>query len=151
MKAMAPLILKVRVNQRGISKILHFFSSMENIIFTQTGSETVIKGNVTRNVVAAAYTLAVTYAVGKWGIYMAYLERGYESIGGEYCLILMVCWLAWKAINYLFDTLEDMEHERNRKKTLHICAKALQQPTILYQFQLYKSSKNYNMEVKIYE
>jgi len=70
---------------------------------------------VFKNLAAVAYTLAVTYAVGKCAICMAYLERGYKAVGGEYCLIPMVCWAAWKAINYLFDTLEDLEDERNCK------------------------------------
>lgn len=69
-----------------------------------------------RTLTAIVYTLAVTCAIGKWAIHAAYLERGYEAVGGEYCFILMVWWVAWKAINYLFDTLEDLEHERNRKE-----------------------------------
>lgn len=75
-----------------------------------------IKEKAARNLVAVAYTFAVTSAVGKWATCIAYLERGYEAIGGEYCLVLMVCWVAWKAINYLFDTLEDLEYERNCKE-----------------------------------
>ena len=75
-----------------------------------------IKKKATRNMMAIAYTLAVTFSAGKWIIYMAYLERGCEAIGGEYCLIPMVCWMAWKAINYFFETLEDLEYERNCKK-----------------------------------
>lgn len=75
-----------------------------------------IKGKVKRNLVAVAYTLAVTFAIGKWAIWYAYLERGYDAVGGEYLLIIMAYWGAWKAINYFFDTLEDLEHERSRKK-----------------------------------
>ena len=71
---------------------------------------------IIRNLVAIVYTIAVTYAVGKWAIYAAYIERGYEAVGGEYCLILMVCWMAWKAINYLFDTLEALKNEQNCEK-----------------------------------
>lgn len=89
---------------------------MANTTSTQTGREKEIKEKITRNLVAIAYTLAVTFAVGKWAIYAAYLERGYEAVGGEYCLMFMVCWMAWKAINYLFNTLEDLEYERNCKK-----------------------------------
>lgn len=80
------------------------------------GREKVIKGKAARNLMAVAYTLAVTFAVGKWAICAAYLERGYKAVGGEYCLMPMVCWVAWEAINYLFDTLEDLEYERNCKK-----------------------------------
>lgn len=75
-----------------------------------------IRRRVIRNLAVAVYTIAVTSAVGRWAVRAAYLERGYEAAGGEYCLILMVCWMAWKAINYLFDTLEDFEYEQNCKK-----------------------------------
>ena len=75
-----------------------------------------IKGKVIRNLLTAAYTLAVTFFVGKWAICMAYLERGYEAVGGEYCLIPLVGWTAWKAVNHLFDTLEDLKHEQNREE-----------------------------------
>lgn len=75
-----------------------------------------IRRKIIRNLVAVVYTLAVTFAAGKWSIHAAYLERGYEAVGGEYCLILIAYWVAWKAINYLFDTLEDLEHGRSRKK-----------------------------------
>jgi len=69
-----------------------------------------------RNLIVILYTLAVTSAIGKWAIHAAYLERGYAAVGGEYCLIFMVEWTAWRAINYLFDTLEELEYERNSKK-----------------------------------
>ena len=75
-----------------------------------------LKKKTVRNFTSIIYTLAVTLAVWKWAVYMAYLERGYNAIGGEYCLTFMVCWIAWKAINYLFDTLEDLEYERHCKK-----------------------------------
>lgn len=45
-----------------------------------------------------------------------YIERGYEAVGGEYLLIPVVYWGAWKAINYLFDSLEELENERNCRK-----------------------------------
>lgn len=75
-----------------------------------------IKNKTMRVLIAVLYTLAVTAAVGKWAIHYAYLERGYEAIGGEYCLILLVYLTAWKAINYLFNTMEALEYERNHKK-----------------------------------
>lgn len=75
-----------------------------------------IRRRIVTNLAAATYTLAVTSAVGRWAVHAAYLERGYEAAGGEYSLVLMVCWIAWKVINYLFDTLEDLEYEQNCKK-----------------------------------
>ena len=75
-----------------------------------------IKKKAGRNLAAAAYTLAVTSAIGKWAVHIAYLERGYKAVGGEGFLIIMVCLAAWKAINYLFDTMEDLKHERDCKE-----------------------------------
>ncbi len=70
-----------------------------------------IKRKAVRNLAAAAYTLAVTFSVGRWAVCMAYLERGYRAFGGEYLLIFAVCRMAWKAANYLFDTLEESQYE----------------------------------------
>lgn len=75
-----------------------------------------IRRKAVRNLIAVVYALGVTIAVGRWSVHVAHLKRGYEAIGGEYCLILMVYLGAWKAINYLFDTLEELEHERSSKK-----------------------------------
>lgn len=75
-----------------------------------------IRRKIITSLMAVAYTLAVTFFAGKWSVHAAYLERGYEAAGGEYCLMFMVCWVAWKAINYLFDTLEDFEYGRSCKK-----------------------------------
>lgn len=43
-----------------------------------------------RPVVAVVYVTAVTYMAGKWAIRYAYLERGYDAVGGEYLFIPMV-------------------------------------------------------------
>ena len=69
-----------------------------------------------RELAESMYALAVMIAIGKWAIRMAYLERGYEAIGGEYCLMIMAYWVAWKIIHYLFDALEDLDYERKRKE-----------------------------------
>ena len=69
-----------------------------------------------RNVAAFVYTLAVTLSAGKWAVCMAYLERGYEAVGGEYLLALIVCWVEWKIINCFFDALEDLEYEQKGKQ-----------------------------------
>lgn len=69
-----------------------------------------------RELIAIMWTLLVTYAIGKWSFHLAYTERGYEAVGGEYLLIPAVYWGAWKAINYLFDSMEELEYERHRRK-----------------------------------
>lgn len=40
-----------------------------------------------RDLIAVIWTLLVTYAIGKWSFHLAYIERGYEAVGGEYLLI----------------------------------------------------------------
>lgn len=74
------------------------------------------KRQINRDLVEAGYALAVTFAIGKWAIYYAYLERGYEAIGGEWLLILVAYLVAYMAIHYLFDVLEELGYERQRKK-----------------------------------
>lgn len=69
-----------------------------------------------RDLIATIWTLLVTGAIGKWAFHIAYIGRGYKAVGSEYLLLLVVYWGAWKAINYLFDSLEELERERNRRK-----------------------------------
>lgn len=64
----------------------------------------------------SGYLDAACHAIGKWAFHLAYIERGYKAVGGEYLLIPVVYWGAWKAINYLFDSLEELENERNCRK-----------------------------------
>ena len=66
-----------------------------------------------RYAASALYTLEVAFVVGKWAVGYAYRERGYDAAGGEYCLVLLACWLAWGIINYFFDALEEMVYGRN--------------------------------------
>ena len=99
--------LKGGVSPQGAMKILIFLFGMGNIIFMQIRND-----NTLRFFVGIAYTLAVTFSLGKWSIYMACLERGYEAAGGEYCFIFVVGWAAGMAIGYFFDTLEDFKYER---------------------------------------
>jgi len=74
------------------------------------------KKEIRRALIATVYTISVMAAIGKWAIWSAYVERGYKAVGGEYLLIFMAGMAAWSAINYYFDSLEELEHERNRKK-----------------------------------
>lgn len=69
-----------------------------------------------RDLIAVIWSLLVTGAISKWAFHVAYLERGYKAVGGEYLVILVAYVAAWKAINYLFDSLEELESERNRRK-----------------------------------
>lgn len=72
------------------------------------------KEQIIRKLVVLIYTLGITYMVGEWAIEFAYMERGYRAIGGEYCLIPMVAWMAYKIINIFFDGLEDMIYAERR-------------------------------------
>ena len=68
--------------------------------------------------VVAVYVMAVTYMAGKWAIRYAYLERGYDAVGGEYLFIPMVAWAAYKLINIFLNVLEDeMYAETGSEKT----------------------------------
>lgn len=69
-----------------------------------------------RSLAELGLTLAVTYTVGKWAVHAAYLERGYEAMGGEYLLILLASMAAYKVIHYIFDTLEAERREYKRSK-----------------------------------
>ncbi|MEY8424594.1 hypothetical protein AALB52_18010 [Lachnospiraceae bacterium 38-14] len=42
---------------------------------------------------------------------MAYLERGYKALGGEFLLIPIAYMIAWGAIHYFIDALEETANE----------------------------------------
>jgi len=67
------------------------------------------KRQIIRNVIVLTYTLSVTFMVGEWAMKYALTERGYKAAGGEYLLISIVAWVAYKVINILLDLLEDIE------------------------------------------
>ncbi len=69
-----------------------------------------------QNAVVAIYVLSVTYMMGKWSIYYAFLERGYVAVGGEYIFILMVAWIAYKAISKFWNVLEKKEDAETGSK-----------------------------------
>lgn len=72
--------------------------------------------SIIRMLIEVAYSFIVTYAIGKWAFYYAYMERGYEAMGGEYLLIPVTFYLAYKIIHFLFDVLEETRHARGRNK-----------------------------------
>ncbi len=61
-----------------------------------------------KNVIVLIYTLSVTFMMGKWAIKYALVKRNYEAIGGEYFLIPVVAWAAYKVINIFLDLLDEM-------------------------------------------
>lgn len=69
-----------------------------------------------RRLIKFSYVLIITFMIGKWGFYVAYMQRGYKAVGGEYILLLITCWAAWKAISNLLDALEELKYEQNCKK-----------------------------------
>ena len=66
--------------------------------------------------ISASYAAVITYMVGKWGFCMAYMERGYEAVGGEYLLIPMTYWAAGGAMHCFINALEEWKHGQNSKK-----------------------------------
>lgn len=73
-----------------------------------------------RSVGTVSYVSLVTYLSGRCAIYSAYLERGYVAYGGEYLLIPVMAWVAYKAISTFFNALEETgcaEHGEVWKKS----------------------------------
>lgn len=103
--------LKARGKPYGTMIILISLFSIGDMIYRQTRNDSMF-----RVFAGIVYTLAVSFAFGKWGIYMAGIERGYEAVGGEYCFIPIVFWGAEIAVDYLFDTMENLKHEQACKK-----------------------------------
>lgn len=63
--------------------------------------------------VVTAYAAVITYMVGKWGFFMAYMERGYEAVGGEYLLIPMTYCTAGSAMHYFISALEGLKRGKD--------------------------------------
>ena len=60
-----------------------------------------------RDLIAVIWSLLVTGGISKWAFHVAYLERGYKAVGGEYLVILvayvgkqltiyLIRWRNWK-------------------------------------------------------
>lgn len=64
-----------------------------------------------RYLIETIYCVAITYMIGRCGVNMAYLERGYKALGGEILLIPIAYIIAWGTIHYFIDTLEEMANE----------------------------------------
>lgn len=60
-----------------------------------------------RCIVEVTYTLSITVAAMKWSSYMAYVQRGYEAVGSEYFFAGIAGYIAYRAIDILFETLEE--------------------------------------------
>lgn len=91
-------------------KILMLLFSVGSIALTQIRNKSVIQFFA-----GLIYALAIAFLLGKWGICMAWAERGYEAAGGEYCLILIAGQAAGTAIGHFFESLENFK--RAVKKT----------------------------------
>lgn len=68
------------------------------------------KSCITRQLIEAGYALAVAGSIGIWAFYFAYLERGHPAVGAEYFIVIVVFWLAYKAIHKLFNVLEEEKY-----------------------------------------
>lgn len=64
-----------------------------------------------RHLIEAIYSVAITHMIGRWGVSMAYLERGYKALGGEILLMPIAYMIAWSAIHYFIDALEETANE----------------------------------------
>lgn len=98
---------EIRVGPQDMMKILMVLLCVGSIIFTQIRSK-----NLFQAMAGIAYALAIAFLLGKWGIYMACVERGYEAAGGEYCLVFIAGQTAGRVIERFFDILEDYKNGR---------------------------------------
>lgn len=62
---------------------------------------------ILRCLTEAIYTLSITAAALKWSSYIAYAQRGYEAVGSEYFFAGIAGYIAYRAIDMLFETLEE--------------------------------------------
>ena len=69
-----------------------------------------------KQLLATGYAIPVTAMIGKWAFHTAYLERGYEAVGGEYLLIPMVFFIAYKAFEFFINTLEEEVYGSNEER-----------------------------------
>lgn len=60
-----------------------------------------------KELLGAGYALFITYEIGKLLIHAAYIERGYEAVGGEYLAIPLVYLAAWKLFEVFINALEE--------------------------------------------
>ena len=95
------------IMESDMMKILMVLLCVGSIIFTQIRSK-----NLFQAMAGIAYALAIAFLLGKWGIYMACVERGYEAAGGEYCLVFIAGQTAGRVIERFFDILEDYKNGR---------------------------------------
>lgn len=106
-----PVFQNAEVSPQDTMKILISLFSVGSIIFTQIRNK-----NAFRIFAGMLYALSIAFLLGKWGIHMACVERGYEAVGGEYCLVYVVGWAAGAAIDHFFDSLEEFKYERTCRK-----------------------------------
>lgn len=99
------------VDPQETMKCLIFLFSVGGIICTQMRNK-----NGLQFIAGVVYALVITFLLGKWSLHMAYLERGYETVGGEYCLVYIVGLASGMAIEHFFESLEDWKYGRICKK-----------------------------------
>lgn len=73
------------------------------------------KWKIVKNAIAIVYSLLITVLLGKWAIFTAYIERGYEAVGGEYMFILVVYVVAYKCISWMLKNLEEEIYGRKKR------------------------------------
>lgn len=67
-------------------------------------------------VVEAGYSLAFSWAVGKWAFWCAWLERGYEAVGSEYLITVLAACVSYKSIHYIFRVEEADVNGKGKRK-----------------------------------
>jgi len=68
--------------------------------------------------IETAGAAAATYRAGKWVVACAYLERGYDAVGGEYLILPVFYWLAYQTVHNFIGFWREIyadKKERGRK------------------------------------
>ncbi len=72
------------------------------------------KWKIIKNIVIIAYTLTITYLATQCAFEIAYAERGYDAIGGEYVVIPVAAYVAYRTITIVAENIEEDLNEKIR-------------------------------------
>lgn len=69
-----------------------------------------------KDLISTGYALTTAAMIGRWAIHTAAVERGYDSAGGEYLLILITYIVAYKACEAFVNAMEDKMDEIKERR-----------------------------------
>lgn len=72
--------------------------------------------SIKQQLITTGYALLVSGFIGKWAINYAYLERGYQAMGGEYIFIFITYLIAHKVMNNFINILKEAKICKQQEK-----------------------------------